>query len=182
MSTPNSPILNGRLDGLDLNQVVPDKTLARRNSLPRNDVALTTFTYYGFALCGYWGQLRSRNGYPCRYIARQDGVSVWLYSRWPNKQEDTDQVLYFGSGAVVQFKAAPDPVDAVEVVFRQESANSPVTRKVPIDPERSNDCPGSNSIQQGHLNMSCTSIHPQRPTPDDGLPRCPGFHNLADCI
>ena len=112
---------------VDLNKVLPDKKLARSSSHPRNDVALTTSTHYGYILYGYWSGLRARNGYPVRCIARQNGAAVWLYNRWPDEQEDTAARLYFGSGAIVQFRGAPDPVDAVEVVYRQDrQINNPL--------------------------------------------------------
>ena len=103
--------------GVELNQVAPDQSLAASHR--KSQVALTTSTHYGFHLHGCWDRLRARNGFPSRYIARQDGAAVWLYDRWPNEQEETDARVYFGSGAVVQVKGAPDPTDAVEVVFRE---------------------------------------------------------------
>jgi len=105
--------------GVNLNDVVMDSTPAR-TSAHRNDLTLTTSTYFGFALCGDWGDLRPRNGFPTRNIARQDGAEVWLYNRRPEEQEHTDERLCFTAGAVVQFRGAPDPVDAVEVVYARD--------------------------------------------------------------
>jgi hypothetical protein len=55
-----------------------------------------------------------------RYIARQDGVSVYLFNRRPNKSEDAEAILHFACGAVVQFRGAPYPADTVEVVYRDK--------------------------------------------------------------
>ncbi len=103
---------------VNLNDVVSDST--PRMTSHRHDPSLTTSTYYGFTLSGHWGDLRPRNGFPWRYIARQDGAEVWLYNRRPEELGRTDERLCFTAGAVVQFRGAPDPVDAVEVVYSQD--------------------------------------------------------------
>jgi hypothetical protein len=86
----------------------------------RDAVVLSTSMHYGWALCGYWDELRPRNGFRTRCIARKDSASVYLFNRRPNKSEDAEAILYFACGAVVQFRGAPDPVDAVEVVYRDK--------------------------------------------------------------
>jgi hypothetical protein len=104
---------------LDANiDIAPKHDSAPPRSRPcREAVVLSTSTHYGWALCGYWDELRPRNGFPTRCIAREDGASVYLFNRRPNKSEDAEAILYFVCGAIVQFRCAPDPVEAVEVVY-----------------------------------------------------------------
>lgn len=100
--------------GLDLNNIPPHST-------KRSDIALSTSTTYGFALSCDWDALRPRNGYRYRYIARRNGASVYLYEHRPTDEHDQPaDTLLFRVGAVVQFRGTPDPMDAVEVVYRQD--------------------------------------------------------------
>jgi len=111
---------------------------------------LSTSSHYGWALCGYWDELRPRNGFRTRCIARKDGASVYLFNRRPNKSEDPEAILYFACGAVVQFRVAPDPVDAVEVVYQErDKIEGAVSRLVNLHGE----------VQEAHGYFDMTLTH-----------------------
>jgi hypothetical protein len=103
---------------LNLNDI-PSESPVRRTV--RSATVLTTATCLGFAIGGPWSELRRRghNG-NARYIARGDGASVWMYDKLPDYQEHTSERLYFESRAIVEFQTAPDPINAMEIVYRAD--------------------------------------------------------------
>jgi hypothetical protein len=72
----------------DIEHIAPNQDSPQPRSRPHNEaVVLSTSTHFGWALCGYWDDLRPRNGFRTRCIAREDGASVYLFNRRPSKSE-----------------------------------------------------------------------------------------------
>jgi len=112
---------------VDVKHIAPKLDSPPSPSRSRRDaVVLSTSTHFGYALCVCWDEPRLRNGFRTRLIARKDDASVYLFNRRPNKSEDAEAILSFACDAVVQFRG-PDPVDAVEVVYRDKDIEGPVS-------------------------------------------------------